>query len=76
MGVGQGVEESCPGRHCCAVLSWEPRLSASRTRSLETGSGSGCLWLPQGLPHEVPCVQGVCSGLFWRVGDPNVPLFS
>lgn len=58
----------------CAVLG--AQASCQQKRSLETGSGAGCLWLPQGLPHEVPCVQGVCSGLFWRVGDPNVPLFS
>lgn len=31
------------------------------------------MWLPRGLPHEVPCVQG---SLFWRAGDPNAPLFS
>lgn len=44
----------------CAVLG--AQASCQQKRSLETGSGAGCLWLPQGLPHEVPCVQGVCSG--------------
>lgn len=63
MGVGQGVEESCPGRHCCAVLSWEPRLPASRNAPWRLGAGLGACGCPKGSHMRFPvCRESVLEG--------------
>lgn len=74
MGVGQGVEESCLGRHCwlrCAVLGAQ---ASCQQNTLPGDWKRG--WVPVAAPRA-PTRGSLCAGsLFWRAGDPNVPLFS